>query len=475
MQRVLTVAETREADFHTINNLKVPSKVLMERAGVAVADEVAAVAKKNSKILVVCGTGNNGGDGYVCARELLNRGYNVEVYAITGNFSKDCAREREAYRGAYSQEIAGDIIVECIFGTGLCRPVADKYAEIIQKINSSGAFVISADIPGGLNGDNGLTEGCAVKADITVAVGEYKTGYFLNDGADLCGKIIKKDIGIICPGKTYAKIFEDGDIAEFFPKRRRNSHKGTYGTAQLVAGSHKYYGAAVLASEAALKSGCGYVKLNTSTDLRPCLALKHPQLIFNDDIDFTADCIAIGSGCGVSQELYNVILSALQGYEKTLIIDADGLNSLAEFGVDALKNKRCKVVLTPHVKEFSRLTGLNVNEIILNPVYHAKEFALKYNVAVLLKGAVSVLTDGSDEYLLTRGNSALAKGGSGDMLTGLACGIAARGEEGKFAVAAASYLIGLTAEICARERTEYCVTAGDIIKNLHFSVKRLTE
>lgn len=475
MQKVLTIGQMREADLYTINSLNVPSEALMRRAGAAIADEISAVAGKGSEILVVCGTGNNGGDGYVCARELLERGYPVKVYAFEGNLSKDCARERAEYGGEYTHNIKGDIIVDCIFGTGLCRTVSDNYAGIINRINGSGAFIVAADIPSGLNGNNGLVEGCAVKADLTVAGGEYKTGYFLNDGIDVCGRIVKKDIGIVCPAENYIRIFEDADIAEFFPKRRRNSHKGTYGTAQLVVGSDKYYGAAVLAAEAALKSGCGYVKLNTGIDFRTRLAVKLPQIIFNDDIDLSADCIAIGSGCGVSENLYKTILGLLDSYTSALIIDADGLNSLSKYGVEPLKNKKCEVYTTPHVKEFSRLTGISVAEILRDPVAHAEAFARNYNVTVLLKGAASVLTDGSDAYLLTRGNSALSKGGSGDMLTGLACGIAARGVEGTFAIAAASYALGLTAEICAREKTEYCVTSGDIIKNLHFAVKRLTD
>ncbi len=474
MFKVLSTADMREADAYTIENLKIPSKVLMERAGCGIADEVAAVAEKKSNILVVCGTGNNGGDGYVCARELLTRGYNVGVYALDGNFSTDCMREKGLYGGAYADEIAGDIIVDCIFGTGLCRPVSGAVAETITKINSLGAFVVSADIPSGLNGDNGLIEGCAVNADITVAIGEYKSGYFLNDGVDVCGKIIKKDIGIVCPRNGYIQVFEDADIAKFFPARKRNSHKGVYGTAQLIAGSDKYYGAAVLAVEAALKSGCGYVKLNTGINLRPRLAVKLPQIIFNE-VDITADCIAVGSGCGVSRELHNTILNLLKSYSKTLIIDADGLNSLAKFGIGALKNKHCKVIITPHVKEFSRLTNLSVEEILRNPVNLVRCFTKEYGVTVFLKGSVSVLGNGENTYLLTRGNSALSKGGSGDMLLGLACGIAARGVDGLYAVSAASYVLGYTAEICAEEKTEYCVTSNDIIKNLHLAVKRLTD
>lgn len=478
MINILTVEQMRAADFYTINELKIPSQILMRRAGIAIADVVSSYAEMvlNTKnVTVVCGTGNNGGDGYVCAEELKKRGYNVLVYAMEGNFSEDCARERASYTGVYTDSLKADVIVDCLFGTGLCRTVSGKYAEVIEKINSSGAFVISADIPSGLNGDNGLVEGCAVKADIVVAIAEYKTGYFLNDGLDYCPIIIKKDIGITCQSYNYAQMYEDFDVKNFYPNRRRNTHKGTYGTAQIIAGSERYIGAAALAAEAALKSGCGYVKLNTPQKNRTVLAAKLPQVIFNEAVDLSTECIAIGCGCGVSEELYNTVAALLKSYDGTLMIDADGLNTISKFGINILNDKKCKVVVTPHIKEFSRLTNLTVDNIISNPIKHATDFANKYGVTVLLKNAVSVLTDGKRVVLCQKGNSALAKGGCGDMLAGYACGTVARGVDAFNAVAVASYTLGLAAEICSEERTEYCVTSKDLIKNLHLSVRRLTD
>ena len=477
MIKVLTNSQMRAADNYTIENLKISSEMLMHRAGIAIADVVASYAEMviNAKtILVVCGTGNNGGDGYVCAQELNNRGFNVIVYAMDGNLSADCAREKSKYNGVYTEEITGDIIVDCLFGTGLCRAVSGKYAEVIEKINSSGAYVISVDIPSGLNGDNGLVEGCAVKAELIVAIAELKVGYFLNDGSDFCDIIIKKDIGITCPKNDYAQIFEDSDIKNFYPKRKRNSHKGTYGAAQLIVGSDKYIGAAALAAEAALKSGCGYVKLCTTEKVKAALAAKLPQVIYSDEIDFSAEAIALGCGCGVSEQLYALIEQLLIEYSGTLIIDADGLNTLAKYGCKILTHSRCNVILTPHIKEFSRLTGLTINEIISDPIKSAERYAKDNNITLLLKNAVSVLTNGEKTAILHRGNSALAKGGSGDMLTGFMCGTAARGIDGFDAAAVAAYTLGMSAEISSAEKTEYCVTAKDLIKNLHNSVRRLT-
>lgn len=473
MQKVLSIGQMREADLYTINELQISSQELMHRAGVAIADEVASIADKigANPIIVVCGTGNNGGDGYVCAEELKSRGYNVLVHAMDGDFSEDCARERAKYTGQYTESLEADLIVDCLFGTGLCRTVSGKYAEVIEKINQSDAYIMSADIPSGINGDSGLIEGCAVKANRVIAIAEYKTGHFLNDGVDHCKFIVKKDIGITCPLDNYAQIYEECDVKNFYPKRRRNSHKGTYGTAQLIAGSERYIGAAALAAETALKSGCGYVKLNTSIKNRLVLAPKMHQVIFTEDIDFSADCIAVGCGCGVSEDLYQTIGNLLKSYEGTLVIDADGLNTIAKFGINILFDKKCSVMLTPHVKEFSRLSKLSVDEIVSDPIAHAKNFANKYGVTVLLKSAVSVLTDGERVVICQRGNTALAKGGSGDMLTGLICGTAARGVDGFNAAAVASYTLGFAAEIAAEQKTEYCVTSKDLIKYLPYVVR----
>lgn len=475
--RALTNAQMREADEYTIINLGVPSEVLMKRAGIAVADEVEKTVKEidAAEVLVVCGTGNNGGDGFVCAQELLNRGISVKVYAVEGKLSADCAREKERYKGRYSGHICGAIIVDCIFGTGLSREVSGEYARITNEINSSGVFVISADIPSGLNGDNGLVLGTAVKADKTVAIAEYKTGMFLNDGIDYCGEVVLKDIGITCPRDDYAAVNCGEELPKFYKARKRNTHKGSYGSANIIAGSEKYYGASVLATEAALRSGCGFVKLTSDEKLKFALLSKFPQVIYIDSPDLTADAIAVGMGGGVGEELYAKIKYLLENYEGKLIIDADGLNSLARYGVNILKNKKCEAVITPHLKEFSRLTGLSVEEICENPVGYAQEFAAEYKVTVLLKSSASVICDGRNTAINVRGTTALAKGGSGDMLAGFTCGCLARGMGAFEGAYCAAQTIGLAAEIASKDYTDYCVTAKEIIKNLRFSVMRLTD
>ncbi|MCD7728763.1 MAG: NAD(P)H-hydrate dehydratase [Clostridia bacterium] len=473
MQRYLTNAQMRAADEYSINTLGIPSETLMLRAGRAIAEETEKVCCGKT-VTVVCGTGNNGGDGYVCAQELFLKGINVAVYAMQGKFSADCQREKLRYGGAYTDKICGDIIVDCIFGTGLSRAVSGAYADVINAVNSSGAFIISADIPSGLNGDNGLIMGVAVKADITVAVAEYKIGFILGSGLDYCGKIIKKDIGICLNERHFALACERQDIAEYYPARARNSHKGTFGTATLICGCTKYVGAPLLATEAALRSGCGYVKLDCSPAVKKVVAPALPQTVFGD-VGLNSSAIAIGMGSGVSKSLYSKIEYLLKNFTGTLIIDADGLNSLAKYGTGILKDKKCNAILTPHVKEFSRLTGLGTQEILSFPIKYAEEFSAEYDVILLLKGAASIICGEGKVYVNTTGCSALAKAGSGDMLSGYMCGTAARGVAPLAAAVCSQYVMGLAAQIAAGRSNDYSVISDDILKNLPEAVTHIID
>lgn len=474
MQVYLTNAQVREADRAAIE-FGVPAEVLMRRAGRAIADEAQAAASSlgAGQILVVCGTGNNGGDGYVAACELLKRGLNVVVYCFAGTLSSDCKREKKRYTGKFVRSFNAPIIVDCIFGTGLNRKVEGEFASVIKKINSSNAYVISADIPSGLNGDNGKVMGVAVKADLTVALGYPKLGCLLGDGIDYCGKTVVKDIGIAAQGDL-AQVVEDKDVAKFFVPRRRNTHKGDYGSACLVAGSERYLGAAALCVSSALRSGCGYVCAVVPEKLKYALAAAYPQCIYCEQPAEEASAIAFGMGLGCTEETYERLCALLKNYKGNLIIDADGLNALAQYGTGVLKSTKAKVLLTPHIGEMARLAGLTKEQVLYDPVGVAQSFAVEYNVTVHLKSAVCVTCDGKSAYLTSRGSSALAKAGSGDMLSGLICGNAARGLNLTDAAICAQYVLGLSAEICSEEYYDGAVTAKELIDNIHIAIKRLT-
>lgn len=468
MKRVLTCKQMRDADSFTIDKLGISSQELIERAGTAVA-EVILSRFKGGRVLVCIGVGNNGEDGKVVA-DILSKNHGFKVETL---FVKD--GDLSVFENKF------DIIVDCIFGTGLTRNVEGGYEKVVNLINKSESFVISCDIPSGLNSDTGRPMGICVRADLTVAIQEYKFGHFLNDGLDYSGNIIAKDIGISIWGDDFAQILNDSDIGKFFEKRKRNVHKGCFGKCAVVGGSKRYFGSALLSLNAfaGLKIGAGYSYLvvpnslfSIYAGLNPeCIVLTVPDkdgfaLFDSASLDelLSLNCISVGTGMGVSEDIYLIIKYLLKNYNGTLVIDADGLNSLSKYGVDALKNKRCKVVLLPHIGEFSRLTQIDKDVLQESPVVFAEKFAKEYNVVVCLKSATTVITDGEQTFINITGCSGMAKAGSGDVLCGLTLGLLARvSEDITEVVAASTYLFGKCGEYAQKEYGEYSVTATDII------------
>lgn len=487
MQTVLTCAEMRAADKYTIETLAVPSQALMERAGEAIADETEKLLRETGgrSVLAVCGGGNNGGDGWCAARLLAERGFETAVFSLSEAPSPDCAAQRSLYAGRILSKFPDekfDVIIDAIFGTGFRSAPTERFAAAIARINASGSKVVSADIPSGLNGDCGTFVSC-VKADVTVAVGELKGGLLLADGADVCGKVVRKDIGIRLPAAPSAGLCGADDFSRLFPARKKNTNKGTFGKAVILAGSVSYSGAPFLSAAAALKCGCGYVQLAVPAEIFPHCIGKLPEAILTEfpseggRIRFDeealqslmqgANSVAIGMGCGVSRALYDALAFLLSEFRGTLVIDADALNSLSEYGVDILREKSCRVILTPHPKEFSRLCGKPLDEVLKNGAASAKEFAAEYGVAVLLKGHTSVVTNGRFSIFNAEGTPALAKGGSGDVLSGIIASLAARGIGTMDSAACGAYLLGKAGNFAAEEaENEYSVTASDVIAKL---------
>lgn len=465
--------QMRAADARTIKN-GTPAFELMERAGRALADAALAAAKRLGvgDVLVVCGGGNNGGDGFVAARLLREAGMDVFVVCLAETFSPDCLCAKEAFGGEVSGRIPRmrfALALDCVFGTGLNRAPEGDGAALIDFINSCGAYVISADLPSGLS-ENGVAFSPCVKADETVCMGLMKNALLLSDGADFAGKIIVAEIGISSEVQG-AEIWEEADVKKLFPKRLSNSHKGVFGGACLLAGSKEYSGAAFLSAGACLKSGSGYTRLCVSSDLFPYMIGKLPACILREfrSIDgeiLASDCIAMGMGSGVSERLYARIAEILSAYTGTLVLDADALNSLACYGADILKEKSCSVILTPHVKEFSRLIGATTEEVKRRAVELAKKFAEEYGVTVFLKNNRSVITDGKRIAINITGSPALAKGGSGDVLSGFLAGTCARGVPPFEACCASAYVCGKAGEFAAEDMGEYAPDATDVISRI---------
>ncbi len=488
MKYVLTNQQMREADSYTIREKGMPASTLMGGAGNALAQEVLRLPA--GKVLCVCGGGNNGGDGLVCARVLKSAKREVDVVCFAEKRSAECEaqyRKWKALGGEILTQIPAKeyaVIVDCLFGTGFHGKMegeAKGATDAINALKRGGAKVLSADIPSGVNGENGRVEGVAVEADITLCIGELKAGVLLNDGIDYAGEVKRADIGIRLPRTDYAYLLDKDWAKSALPKRKRNSHKGSYGRAAIVAGSKAYTGAALLSTLACLKSGAGYTALFLPQDLLPFYLLKAPEALLcplckGENFRFDEeglrpllgyDAVAYGMGMGVSEEVYRGLAWLLERYEGKLLIDADGLNSLAQYGeLSLLQKKKCTVVLTPQAKEFSRLCGLSLTEIFEGGTALAKSFAEGQGCTLLLKGAASIITDGKTLALCNRGNSGQAKGGSGDVLSGVIAALLAQGCDGYTAAALGGYLTGKGAELAADAVGEYALTASDIIAHL---------
>ncbi len=478
MNRILTAKQMVEADQYNIDKLGLSEDIFIERAGYAIAEEVAN-RFKGGRIVVCVGKGNNGADGKVAAKLLsLKHGFSVDIYDV---FNDDINILNKKY----------DIILDCIFGTGLNKSITGRIKNTIDKINTLSSYVVSCDIPSGINGDNGMVQGVAVKADMTVAIQEYKTGHFLNDGPDYTGKIVLKDIGISIWEENFVKRFDDSDVIPFFPERNRHVHKGLFGKVSVVGGSKNFPGSVLLSLNAltALRAGAGYSNLVVPESLYDCFALHVPECtmmtmkddngdVFYDqkalDTILKYNVIVFGMGIGVSKHVYECLSYLIKNYKGKLIIDADGLNSISKYGIDVLTfNRDCKIVLTPHIGEFSRLINVAKEDVLNDPINFAKNFASKHNVIIVLKDSVSVITDGINVFLNTTGCSGMAKGGSGDVLSGFMAGVLARNSATIESVCAACYIFGRAGEIAQHNASSYTITATDIINNLSNAINSL--
>ena len=447
---------------------------------------------ENSKVGIVCGTGNNAGDGFALALLLTEAEVDVTIFLTKEMFTEtsilyfnQCKEKNIKIENIGNvRNLKGfDCIVDCIFGIGLSRHIKDDcFVDAIGKINKSGAYVISIDINSGLNGNNGKVMGCCVMSDLTLSVGEYKAGHFLNDAKDYIGKLDNIDIGI--NATTYYSLVEKNDIKRVFKERKNNSNKGTYGYCALIGGTIEYSGAVKLAnlSVSALKSGCGVVKLavpkSISDGVIPyilestmyTLSDKDGHIIFvREEIDKLlsgVNSVAVGMGMGKSEETYKVIKHILSNYSINVIIDADGLNSIAEYGIDILKSTKCSVILTPHPKEFERLFGVSVEEILESPIQYVLDFSRKYNVTLLLKGPSTIVCHNGEVYISSSGCAGMATAGSGDVLSGIILGICSQNNEKSKMVlnaVAGAYINGLAGEMAQKDLGDVSMTSSDTV------------
>lgn len=523
--KVVTAKEMQEIDGKTISKYGIPGHVLMDRAGAAAASRIKEIFGKK-KIIVIAGGGNNGGDGLVCARELAGSGWNVKVLMLAkqNKLSPDCLLQMRAakekgvpveYRdGITKTDIRGAVVVDAMLGTGLNKNIEGPMSEVIAVLNSSGSPVMSIDIPTGISSDIGKVMGVAVKADYTVTFGLPKRGHFLYHGAEHTGRLFIEDIGfpedLLTSDNLRVELIEKGYVSALIPDRPRYSHKKDYGHVLIVAGSRGKTGAALMAAKACMRAGAGLVTLGVPESLMTVFqsrATEEMPLPLPDRGDGSlssraadvilgflsdrADILCIGPGIGISDDTCTLLPEIIRLSRSPVIIDADGINSLAqakgnEQAADFLKKAGCPVILTPHAGEMARLLQGGRDEILRTPnpelmaeiehdrINTAISFSRDAGIYLALKGAPTIIAEPEGRaFINLTGNPGMATAGTGDVLTGIIGAFLGQGLNPLNASIAGVYIHGLAGDIAASEKGEHSLIATDIIDALPSAFKEL--
>lgn len=512
--KIVTAQQMRELDRATIQDRGVPGLTLMENAGKAVADAAAWLASRQRRrpIAVICGHGNNGGDGFVAARHLKEKGYAVSVFLaadeaqVAGDAKANFSRLRET--GLEVAEVkdpdpvgkacrGASVVVDALLGTGLTGKVRGLPGKLIETINECGAPVLAVDVPSGLDADSGEPLGLAVRAVETVTMGLPKLGLFLYPGMNYAGRVKVVSIGfpadLISAAPSVADLIDPEWVRLLLPRRQRSAHKGQFGRVLVIAGSAGMTGAACLCAEAALRSGAGLVTVGCPASVNDILEVKLTEAMtfplpetYSRTLDTRAlalilelaeeaDVIALGPGLSREPETAVLVRRLAARVEKPMVIDADALNALADASV-ILEGEHAPAVLTPHPGEMARLMGVSTQQIQARRAHFAEAAANRFRATVVLKGASSLIAErGRPLTVNPTGNPGMATGGTGDVLAGLIAGLIAQGLLPFEAAAAATYLHGLAGDLAAEEMGELSLTAGDLLYTVPEAITRISE
>lgn len=498
MRYVLSSQQMREMDRRTIEDFGISSPILMEVAGARCADYV----KQNcgpalaAGVIILCGRGNNGGDGYVIARHLYDVTSRLLILSIgDGNMSPETAHNRRLCESldisiqdvseaeelstllAFMPQPAG-ILIDALFGIGFHGIMPSMTLEILGKFEEYPALKIAIDIPSGINANTGA--GYSLKTDITLAIEELKYGHLLEGGRSRSGEVITIPIGI--PESYKAKVNCYHMTEYTLPQRSKDAHKGSYGRVIIIGGSIGYLGSIRLASKAALKSGAGLIYLYTRQEIYPyyanltdeIMAFPIPQANDSDLPDLKqvaefikkADAITIGCGMGLDSYALSLLQVILRTSEVPTVVDADALNLISQHPKLKEYLSKGNFLLTPHKGEFCRLAQIDMQELNQDTLKALKEYQAKVKCPILLKSHTSIYIDGHQTVFLSSGNDALATGGSGDLLSGIISSFAAQGLELSVAATSASLLMGQTAERLSVRQQSFSLTPSDIIAHL---------
>ena len=513
--RVLNAAQMREADRRTIEDVGISSLVLMENAGRQV---VAAMEAMHSDLLdrqvaVLCGRGNNGGDGFVIARTLVQRGVDVAVFLMgsVGDVRGDArtnleilgrlgitvveVSDSQAWELHVSEVTDCTLIVDAIFGTGLNAPVSGFIESVIADVNTSGIPVVAVDLPSGLSADTCDTIGDSIEAGLTVTLAAPKLPLVLPPAETRAGDIVIADIGIpadILEGLDGPRIdlLTRASIRELIPPRTPDSHKGDYGRVLVIAGSRGRTGAAHLAAVGALKSGAGLVTVATPAHAQAVIAAMGPEYMTEaieetDDgldpeavdriLELARDVVAIGPGLGQAGGTRQFVQALVDRATMPLVIDADGLNAFVG-DPDKLAGREGRaVIITPHPGEMARLVGMSTDEVQASRVEIARNFAIAHHVYVVLKGHRTLIATPDDKMFINpTGNPGMATGGTGDVLTGMIAAWLAQLLDAEAACKLAVYLHGLAGDLAEADEGDVAMTSVDVAGRLGDAVMELT-
>lgn len=541
--RVVSSLEMRELE-NKAESLGISKLLLMENAGRSVFCEVQKIINekrlKEPKILIICGKGNNGGDGFVTARFFLNHGYKIRVvflgesdklspeslvnYKILSSYLNSNGSlflnkilvskieipkyppladydisdmselvdklKYEDFSDEFKYEVlTSDIIIDAIFGTGLTRDITGYLEKIIDFINRNKKYVVSIDIPSGIDSDNGSVRNIAIKADTTVALGFYKLGHLLGEGRDYSGKLVLGDISLpkYFEMDSQYHLLTEQEVKKILKKRVRESHKGSYGHVVVLGGVKGMSGAPLMTSVSAIKSGCGLVSAIIPDDISLAFQNLNPEIMtypvksFIDEeekiLEFvnSKDALVIGNGLGTKEETKKFFRSFICKLKIPVVIDADGLNILSEFP-DILKEVKTPVVLTPHIGEMVRISRKEKREITSSPHLIASHFAKLYGVYIVLKSSSTIIAEPDGKtYFSIYGNPGMATAGSGDVLAGIIGSFIAQGYNLLDALSLALVVHGLAGDMAKKRSGENALTATDIIKNISKILKKWEE
>lgn len=513
--RLVTAREMREIDRRAMEEYAIPGVVLMENAGRSVADAVERLlgGLGGKRVVVLCGKGNNGGDGFVAARHLLQRGATPKVFLscapeeITGDAAVNLTIWQRLGQECFQLATSGslqllkiallqaDAVVDALYGTGFRGKATGQVGRAIEAVNAAGKPVVAVDLPSGLEADTGRVNGPCIRATVTVTFGLPKIGLVLDPGVEYRGKLVVADISLprvltdeAAPDRY---LLTSELVSSWFAPRPATAHKGDFGHVLVVGGSRGMIGAACLTAQAALKTGAGLVTLAVPRSLQDVAAGKLTEVmtaglpetpegaLSREALPVVAALLkkkavlALGPGLGQHPETVALVQELVRAAVCPLVVDADGLNAFA--GAGGLPAERAApLVVTPHPGEMGRLTGKRVAEVEADRVGCAAAAAREWQAVVVLKGARTVVAS-PDGYLgiNTTGNPGMATGGSGDVLTGVVAALIAQGLDPFRAAAAAAYLHGRAGDLAAGERGEMGLMAGDILRFLPVACREI--